>query len=153
MAPEQTITTTASTKQTLPLPSHAWTLDYLRLRIIALFIRLPVQLILGVSPYLLHTDGHLLAEGVKRRRITVPSRQRGRAIKVDVYEPAESSWQASKRPVHITWHGSGFTLPCLGGDVDFCKFLVQKLQITILDADYRKAPENPFPAAVEGENI
>lgn len=149
--------TTASTTQTLPLPSHAWTLDYLRLRLIAILVRLPVQFALGVSPYLLHTDNYLRGKGVTRKRILVPSRQKGRSIKVDVYQPESSTaseggvWQAAKKPVHINWHGSGFVLPCLGGDVDFCTYMVQKLQITILDADYRKAPENPFPAAIEGE--
>ena len=37
-------------------------------------------------------------------------------------------------------------VPSLGSDVDFCALLASK-GTTVFDADYRKAPEFPFPAA------
>lgn len=38
-------------------------------------------------------------------------------------------------------------IPSLGNDSDFCQLLSQRLGITVLDCDYSKAPEYPFPYA------
>lgn len=43
--------------------------------------------------------------------------------------------------------GSGYIIPSLGTDSDFCQFLSERLGITVLDCDYSKAPEYPFPYA------
>lgn len=43
---------------------------------------------------------------------------------------------------------SGFIIPSLGSDIDFCALLASK-GVVVFDADYRKAPENPFPAAYQ----
>lgn len=43
---------------------------------------------------------------VNRKRMLVPSREKGRMIKVDVYAPNKGTSKPS--PVHVNWHGSGF---------------------------------------------
>ena len=40
-------------------------------------------------------------------------------------------------------------LPNLGMDHDFCERVATEGNVLVLDVDYRKAPEDPFPAAVQ----
>jgi len=77
----------------------------------------------------------------------------------------------------MNWHGSGFgedlekkwigrsaedpililslplslplVLPMFTSDSEFCYYLAKSLNIVVIDADYRKAPENPFPLQSE----
>ncbi|KAM0752504.1 alpha/beta-hydrolase [Meredithblackwellia eburnea MCA 4105] len=84
-----------------------------------------------------------MPQGVTRRRIEVQSRDPGRTINVDVYETAG----AGPRPVNINFHGSGFIIPSLGTDTAFCALLAKETGAVVLDSDYRKAPESPFPGA------
>ncbi|KZP23309.1 alpha/beta-hydrolase, partial [Athelia psychrophila] len=46
---------------------------------------------------------------------------------------------------------SGFCLPSLGSDRAYCSFIASRTArpITVCDIDYRKAPEHPFPAALQ----
>lgn len=158
--------TSSSTQATQPLPKHALTLRYFRLRAIASFLQVICSSLLNL-PYYIRDPSYLRKHGVSRRRILVPSRQRGRFIKVDVYTPTAGIQKP--HPVHINWHGSGYgasrvestlvsclltkiptVLPCFGADTEICTFFANKLGCVILDADYRKAPQNPFPAGPQG---
>lgn len=47
----------------------------------------------------------------------------------------------------LIFRRSGFIIPSLTSDADFCAALA-RAGTTVFDADYRKAPEHPFPAAV-----
>lgn len=49
----------------------------------------------------------------------------------------------------VNWHGSGWTIPFHGSDSAFCSRLAKELDAYAIDADYRKAPEHPFPAALD----
>lgn len=71
-----------------------------------------------------------------RERITVPSRRKGKSIKVIVYKPKGHALKPS--PVHINWHGSGFVLPCLGADTEICCYLAAKLGCIVLDGELRE---------------
>lgn len=44
-------------------------------------------------------------------------------------------------------------LPSLNSDVEFCYFIAKTLNMVVIDADYRKAPEAPFPSQSEFEGI
>ncbi|KAK7737354.1 hypothetical protein SLS53_006657 [Cytospora paraplurivora] len=101
----------------------------------------------------------LLAETkypVRRERLHIPSRDPGRSIIAELYlpppPPSSSSSPASPRrptPVLVNYHGSGFVLTrLLGTNSLFCARTAHDLGIAVLDADYRKAPEHPFPAAL-----
>lgn len=75
----------------------------------------------------------------------VQSREPARSIKIHVYRSATRSKPA---PVLINFHGSGFILPLHGSDDEFCGLVNQKTGYTVLDVQYRLAPEYPFPAAL-----
>lgn len=101
----------------------------------------------------------LLAETqypVRRERLHIPSRDPGRFIIAELYlprpPPSSSSSPAPPprpTPVLVNYHGSGFVLTrLLGTNSLFCARAAHDLGIPVLDADYRKAPEHPFPAAL-----
>lgn len=76
--------------------------------------------------------------------IFVPSRDSGRTIRTNVYgKPIEGK----PSPVLINFCGSGFVLPTYGNDDEYCRFVADKTEYTVIDVQYRLAPENPFPAA------
>lgn len=75
--------------------------------------------------------------------IFVPSRDEGRTIKTNVYGTAESK----PTPVLINFCGSGFVLATFGNDDEYCRFVADRTEYTVIDVQYRLAPENIFPAA------
>jgi hypothetical protein len=97
--------TSSSTDASLPLPKHALTLNYIRLRAIATLVQVPIGFIITLCHYFLHPS-FLRKYEVTRSRFHVPSRQKGRTIKVDIFTP--KSGVKKPYPVHINWHGSGF---------------------------------------------
>ncbi|GAD96371.1 esterase/lipase, putative [Paecilomyces variotii No. 5] len=76
----------------------------------------------------------------------VPSRDTGRLIKAHVYHPGAES-KINPSPILLNFHGSGFVLPAHGSDGEYCRFIANNTNYTVLDVQYRLAPENPFPAA------
>ncbi|KAJ5492525.1 hypothetical protein N7539_001271 [Penicillium diatomitis] len=79
--------------------------------------------------------------------ISIPSRDTGRVIKAHIYKPAKEEHKAP-RPVLINFCGSGYILPAFGADDEYCRFIADKTGFTVIDVQYRLAPEDPFPAAV-----
>lgn len=61
--------------------------------------------------------------------------------------------QSGKRwgnyPVVINFHGGGFTLGTATDDARWCGTVVNECHAVVISVDYRKAPEYPFPTAVE----
>ncbi|KAJ5980243.1 hypothetical protein N7481_007541 [Penicillium waksmanii] len=76
--------------------------------------------------------------------IFIPSRDAGRTIKVHLYQSANAT---NPTPVLINFCGSGSVLPTYGNDDEFCRFVANETRYSVLDVQYRLAPENPFPAA------
>lgn len=84
----------------MPLEKHAWTSRYVCAQLVVSLIRAIVLAaqwlrIMRVQP---------LPAGVLSRRITVPSRNVGRLIKVDIYEPVSYDKKVAT-PVLINLHG------------------------------------------------
>lgn len=52
-------------------------------------------------------------------------------------------------PVVVNFHGGGFTLGTAKDDARWCSTVVNECQAVVISVDYRLAPENPFPTAVE----
>ncbi|KAI6758241.1 hypothetical protein HG530_010481 [Fusarium avenaceum] len=67
-----------------------------------------------------------------RKAIRLPSRDLGRFIKAWIYYP-QNYEEGQEQGVVVNWHGGASN----------------ESDVLVLDADYRKAPEHPFPAAVE----
>lgn len=131
-------------------------LTYLRLKALITIIRLVTR---WKARPVLRRDQQLadaLYPGVQRTRIRIPSRTAGRTVAADLYLPPSSSSSSSSslggekpRPVLVNWHGSGFVITgLLGTNALWCARAAHELAVPVLDADYRKAPEHPFPAAV-----
>ncbi|KAF1965622.1 esterase/lipase [Bimuria novae-zelandiae CBS 107.79] len=74
----------------------------------------------------------------------VPSRDPNRTIKIHVYRPPNP---ISPSPVLLNFHGSGFIIPMHGSDDAYALHIAQETPYTVLDVQYRLAPEDPFPAA------
>ncbi|KAL2850729.1 Alpha/Beta hydrolase protein [Aspergillus pseudoustus] len=75
----------------------------------------------------------------------IKSRDAGRNIKAHIYR---SKAPLKPAPVLINFHGSGFILPAHGADDEYCRLMSQRTEYTVLDVQYRLAPEHPFPAAL-----
>ncbi|KAK8029595.1 hypothetical protein PG993_010886 [Apiospora rasikravindrae] len=90
--------------------------------------------------------------GVEETPVQIPSRDGSRAIQGRLYRSTaakDAGASAGPSPVLVNWHGSGMVFHMFGQDRPFCAQLARDLpNLVVLDADYRKGPEDPFPAAV-----
>lgn len=57
--------------------------------------------------------------------------------------------QGDKFPVVVNFHGGGFTLGCALDDARWAAAVVEDVGAVVASVDYRRAPEHPFPTAVE----
>lgn len=116
-------------------------LEYLRLKAIAIFIRVfgTWMMSAGLKRDLLHE------RDTKPTKIKIRSRERGRLINCLLYTPTSPPEKPKKTPVLINWHGSGFVAPSLGMDHAYCARVARETGIFVLDADYRKGPETRYP--------
>ncbi|EPQ60667.1 lipase/ esterase [Gloeophyllum trabeum ATCC 11539] len=58
--------------------------------------------------------------------------------------PPEKGW-----PVILYFHGGGWTLGNIGAEAGLCTNMCKRAKCVVVSVDYRLAPENPHPAAVE----
>lgn len=111
-------------------------LRYLRLKCIFTVLRLLVR---RSFPTIKTTEDSILQ---------IPSRTPGRTIKAFFYNSSKTT-TGTKKPVLINFHGSGFCLPLHGSDNEYCRLIADKTAYSVIDVQYRLAPEHPFPAAYE----
>ncbi|KAL5418094.1 hypothetical protein PMIN06_006063 [Paraphaeosphaeria minitans] len=130
--------------------SFLWeTFKYARRRLIVFLVRNVFNLIRLLD---VQRDRTLAATtyAASTETLYIPSRDRTRKIKAHLYTPrASPASPSSPKPVLVNWHGSGWTIPFHGSDVAFCARMAKELDAYVVDADYRKAPEDPFPAALQ----
>lgn len=119
-------------------PHSFW--QYVKLKLIASLIR--VLNYLGTRRYLEPSPA------CKRKQIRIPSRDLKRFISAWIYYPPHYN-EGEPRGLVINWHGGGYILSNLGLDHEFCERIAREGNVLVLDADYRKGPEYPFPGAVE----
>jgi acetyl esterase/lipase len=67
-------------------------------------------------------------------------------LAVRVYTPKNAG---SKAPGLVYIHGGGMIMGGLDGEDGTCQMMADRLGAVIASVDYRKAPENPYPAAPE----
>ncbi|GAD92771.1 hypothetical protein NECHADRAFT_82652 [Paecilomyces variotii No. 5] len=125
--------------------------QYVRLKAIVLVIRSVVRIATAFR-FLLHPQ----PKYKNKQRLRIPSRESGRFIVADLYTPERNSNGSradvkddKRTPIIVNWHGSGFVIPSLGSDAPYCSLIANETGIPVLDTDYRKGPEHPFPAALE----
>ncbi|KZT53141.1 alpha/beta-hydrolase [Calocera cornea HHB12733] len=63
--------------------------------------------------------------------------------------PIEGAANPTPKPVHISFHGGGFTCPLYGFDARFCFLVAKDAGCYVVDAEYRLAPDYPFPAGYD----
>lgn len=73
------------------------------------------------------------------RRVDIPVE--GGAIGVTVYGHGDDTL----RPGHLHLHGGGFWLGSAALDAGFCRMLAREADCVVVAADYRLAPEHPWP--------
>jgi acetyl esterase/lipase len=75
-------------------------------------------------------------------------------FRLNFYVPKEYKKQKKLKgtrryPVVINFHGGGFVLGTAHDDARWCGVVVDEVGAVVVSVDYRLAPENPFPTAVE----
>ena len=70
----------------------------------------------------------------------------GGDLDVRIYSPKNASKPA---PGVVYIHGGGMIMGGLDGEDGTCQMMADRLGAVIASVDYRKAPENPYPAAPE----
>ena len=70
----------------------------------------------------------------------------GTQLPARLYEPAGAGDDA---PLLVFFHGGGFILGSLVTHANTCRFTAKQAGCKVLAVGYRKAPEHPFPTALE----
>ncbi|KAI5459308.1 Alpha/Beta hydrolase protein [Mariannaea sp. PMI_226] len=117
-------------------------LQYIRLKIIATIFRFIVFTRQGAKKEAARVTDK------SRDLIQIPSRDKGRFISAWIYSGPATEASAGKKPVLVNWHGSGFMLQGFGTDAGWCSQVAREAGCFVVDADYRKSPEVPFPGAL-----
>ncbi|MEU2006855.1 alpha/beta hydrolase [Rhodococcus sp. NPDC019627] len=79
-------------------------------------------------------------------QLTVPTR--AGAIGARVYR-ADGGGSGGSGPALVYLHGGGFVLGTLDGADELCRAIAAGSGWTVVSLEYRLAPENPYPAALE----
>ncbi|KAJ7621027.1 Alpha/Beta hydrolase protein [Roridomyces roridus] len=126
-----------------PPRQHPWSIEFICRYIVTRILRLFVSIQFWLNPFPPFNNPNVV-----RTEDFVPSRDKGRDIRVRWYRPISAA-KDKILPVLVHFHGSGFMLPLFGQDEGWCASVAEHAQMLVVDADYRKAPENPFPLALE----
>ncbi|AHK31492.1 MULTISPECIES: alpha/beta hydrolase [Rhodococcus] len=79
-------------------------------------------------------------------QLTVPTR--AGSIRARLYR-ADGAGRDCNSPAIVYLHGGGFVLGTLDGADELCRAIAAGSGWTVVSLDYRLAPENPYPAALE----
>ena len=82
---------------------------------------------------------------VTERTIPGPSGE----IRVRIYTPGTPIYDAAGYPLLVYFHGGGWVLGNLDTHDSLCRSFANTAECIVVSVDYRLAPENRFPAAVE----
>ena len=85
---------------------------------------------------------------IEVRDIQAPSSEVGRSIQVLLYRAAKES-DGRQKPCLIYIHGGGMIMGNLETGNLNCLNFARTFDISVLSIEYRKAPEFPYPAAIE----
>lgn len=91
----------------------------------------------------------IAVEGV--RDLVVPARNH--SIPIRIYSPAGHQARANRPPILLYLHGGGWALGSIASYDSLTRALANKTGAMVISADYRLAPEHPFPAALEDAHL
>lgn len=83
---------------------------------------------------------------------TVEADIHGHPVVIHFYVPPDYQHQrrlGHRYPVLVNFHGGGFTLGCATDDSRWATMVVSQVNAVVASISYRRAPEHPFPAAVD----
>lgn len=84
------------------------------------------------------------------RDVAVPGP--GGVLRARLYRPVGSRGPDGPHdpvPLLVYFHGGGWVLGSIDSHDNTCRFLCRHAGVAVLSVDYRRAPEHPFPAAVD----
>ncbi|KAJ5573188.1 hypothetical protein N7450_010172 [Penicillium hetheringtonii] len=88
-------------------------------------------------------------------KLQIPSRDKGRYIQAHLYTKnsistthTNNNTANNPQPILLNFHGSAMIFPAFGTDNGFCTYISKTTNHLVLDINYQKSPENPFPAAL-----
>ena len=96
----------------------------------------------GLFP-LLKKIGGIYEEVDTIRNLTIPGP--AGSIPARLYLPGKNT----DMPLFVLLHGGGWVIGNLDSHDNMARFLCKRVPCVVLSVDYRLAPENPFPAAVD----
>lgn len=70
-------------------------------------------------------------------------------VPVRIYHPLTEDPAPTGLPLILYFHGGGFVIGDLDGTDACCRRLANGVGAIVISVDYRLAPENPFPAAIQ----
>ncbi|WP_455360152.1 alpha/beta hydrolase [Streptomyces sp. SYSU K21746] len=79
--------------------------------------------------------------------LTLPARSG--ELRARLYHPDGSPPSAGPRPALMYLHGGGFVLGTLDGVDEVCRAIAARSGWAVFSLEYRLAPENPYPAALD----
>jgi acetyl esterase len=79
--------------------------------------------------------------------LTIPMRSGPRPARI--YYPPGLDETDPEPPALVYYHGGGFTIGSIETHDTLCRRLCAEASTSVISVDYRLAPEDPFPAAVE----
>lgn len=83
---------------------------------------------------------------------SIPFENRCRRVTLYFYCPSnyhQRLREGNRLPVIVNFHGGGFTLGCATDDSRWARCIVEEVGAVMVSVGYRRAPENPFPDAVD----
>ncbi|MDL9949041.1 alpha/beta hydrolase [Gordonia sp. ABSL11-1] len=92
------------------------------------------------------TLAELAYDGVSVSRLTVPGLDGAPDVEIRFFTPAD---RETTVPLLVWIHGGGFVIGRAEHDDPLAVDLVRRLGIGVASVEYRRAPEHPFPAALD----
>ncbi len=89
--------------------------------------------------------GSLLAGGRREKVFSTIDINIAPQLKIRLYRPSEKI----NLPIILFYHGGGWVVGSINSHDNICRKLANRASAIVISVDYRLAPENKFPAAVE----
>lgn len=110
------------------------------------WVPLPVPLMAKLTKSGILSAERALADGIDNRTQSVPAAEGRPAVRLELYRRQGLTGAV---PALLWIHGGGYVMGAVTNDDDWCCRVAAELDVQVVSTDYRKAPEHPFPAALD----